>query len=680
MLNPRKQFHKWPILITTTIALILILLTVPGRCGLNNQPDTETAKEPEKRANSLHEAAAAGDIEQVKKLISEGANIDAKNKQGRTPLHIAAANGRMEVAGLLIEKGANINAKHNSGGTPLHLAVNGGHKEMVELLITKGADINVKNRGGNAPLNNAMQRGYTEIVELLRAHGAKEDPLPEDRVVLLISQATNIEPNEPNWPRFRGPNGQGIAETDNIPVDISQESIILWKTPVPSGHSSPVIWGDRIYLTANESSNKKDLMTLCINRENGNILWQKSVEAQTKAEMHQRNHPASSTPAVDEKHVYVYFGTYGLICYDHEGNKVWYRIIKTPKNYYGMATSPILYQDKVILVLDDSSMTVSRLLAVNQDTGETVWQQRRSLFRAGWSTPMIWSHDDKDELVVLGSQRLTSYNPSTGQEIWWADGFPSETIGIPVTGGGLLFASATMSYGRGDEKFDTGRMWKITLDEFDKNKDNQIQRNEMTEKFDVPMRPELTRDNPGYGFGFDDNTPTKEKMDSLMKYFDRDKNGNITEAEWNQLLDSFTRGRQPTLLAVRPGATKDARKSHIAWEIHNGIPEVPSLLYCQGRLYLMRDGGLLTCLETSTGKELFRQRIGAAGQYLASPITAGDKILFASAPGTVTIIQADDKLKILARKDFGEQIFATPAIVENKIYLRTKGHLYALGK
>ena len=94
----------------------------------------------------------------------------------------------------------------------------------------------------------------------------------------------------------------------------------------------------------------------------------------------------------------------------------------------------------------------------------------------------------------------------------------------------------------------------------------------------------------------------------------------------------------------------------------------------------MRDGGLLTCLETSTGKELFRQRIGAAGQYLASPITAGDKILFASAPGTVTIIQADDKLKILARKDFGEQIFATPAIVENKIYLRTKGHLYALGK
>ena len=635
--------------------------------------------EPEEQANSLHKAAAAGDIEQVKKLISEGANIDAKDKQGRTPLHNAAANGRMEVAELLIEKGANVNALHNSGGTPLHVAVNGGHKEIVELLITKGADINVKNRAGSTPLNNAMNRGYTEIVELLRAHGAQEDSLPEDPVVLLISQVANIEPNEPNWPRFRGPNGQGIAETGNIPVDISQESLVLWKTPVPSGYSSAVIWGDRIYLTANESANEKELMTLCINRKSGKIMWRQTVEAQTKAGLHPRNHLASSTPAVDEKHVYVYFGTYGLVCYDHEGNKVWYRIIKTPQNHYGMATSPVLYQDKVILVLDDNSMTVSRLLAVNRDTGQTIWQQRRSLFRAGWSTPVIWRHDSIDELVVLGSQRLTSYNPSTGEEIWWAGGFPPETIGTPVAGGGLLFASATSPYGRGDEKFDTARMWKITLDEFDKNKDSQIQRDEMTEKFDVPMRPDLTRDNPGYGFGFDTNTPTKEKMDSLMEYFDRDKNGAITEAEWNQLLGNFTR-MPPTLLAVRPGATKDARESHIAWEIHQGIPEVPSLLYCQGKLYLMRDGGLLTCLEASSGKELFRERIGAAGQYLASPIAAGDKVLVASVPGVVTVVQAEDKLKILARKDFREQIFATPAIFENKIYLRTEGHLYALGE
>jgi outer membrane protein assembly factor BamB len=678
MLSQGKQFHKWPILIAATIVLTLILLTSPGRCDLNNQSNTQTAMELEKQANSLHKAAAAGDIEQVKKLVSEGANIDAKDKQGRTPLHNAAANGRMEVAELLIEKGADINAQHNSGGTPLHLAVNRGHKEMIELLITKGADINIKNSGGNAPIYNAMQRGYTEIVELLRAHGAEEVSLPEDQVVLLISQVTNIEPNEPNWPQFRGLNGRGIAETDHIPVDLTQESIILWETPVPSGHSSPVIWGDRIYLTANESAKEKEFMTLCINRENGNIMWRQTVQAQTEAERHPMNHPASSTPAVDEKHVYVYFGTYGLICYDHEGNKLWYRIIKTPQNQYGMATSPILYQNMVILVLDDNR-GASRLLAVNQDTGETVWQKPRSLFRAGWSTPMIWRHGDVEELVVLGSQRLTSYNPSTGEEIWWAGGFSPETVGTPITGSGLLFASATTPGGRGDEKFDTARMWKITLDDFDKNQDKQIQRDEMTETFKIPMRPDLPRDNPGYGLG-GITVWDKDSLDSLLKYFDKDKNGAISEEEWNKTLAGFIGGMQPTLLAVRLGATKDARESHIAWEIHQGIPEVPSLLYCRGRLYLMRDGGLLTCLEASTGKELFRERIGAAGQYIASPVAAGDKILFASAPGTVTIIQADDKLKILARKDFGEKIFATPAIVENKIYLRTEKNLYALGK
>jgi len=100
----------------------------------------------------------------------------------------------------------------------------------------------------------------------------------------------------------------------------------------------------------------------------------------------------------------------------------------------------------------------------------------------------------------------------------------------------------------------------------------------------------------------------------------------------------------------------------------------------RGKLYLLRDGGVLTCLEAATGKELFRQRIGAAGQYTASPIAAGDKIIAASVKGVVTVIQVDDELKILARNDFGEKIFATPAIAENKIYLRTAGHLYALGK
>ncbi|GAH85938.1 unnamed protein product, partial [marine sediment metagenome] len=236
-----------------------------------------------------------------------------------------------------------------------------------------------------------------------------------------------------------------------IPVHFSPDSNVLWKTVIPTGHSSPVIWNNRIFLTANESTNKKGLITLSIDRENGKILWRQVIQAEKKVRFHPMNGPASSTPAADDKHVYVYFGTYGLLCYDHAGSKVWHRKIDTPKSKYGMATSPILYEDKVILVLDGDGGS-SRLLAVNRDTGETAWEQPRSLFKAGWSTPMLWRHGDTEELVVLGSKRLTSYNPSTGEEIWWAGGFSHETVGVPITGDGLLFAGAAALGGRGDDK------------------------------------------------------------------------------------------------------------------------------------------------------------------------------------------------------------------------------------
>jgi outer membrane protein assembly factor BamB len=491
-------------------------------------------------------------------------------------------------------------------------------------------------------------------------------------IVLLAGAEASGQQGRVNCNQFRGPNGQGVVPADRIPVRFGPATNVLWKTAVPAGHSSPIIWDSPIFLTASDPANRKELTTLAIDREEGRILWRRAVRADRQGRFHPLNNPASSTPAADEKHVYVYFGTYGLLCYDHAGNEVWQRRIDTPESKYGTATSPILYKDIVILVLDGDNGS-SRLLAVRRDTGQTVWEQPRSLFRAGWSTPMIFRHGDVEELVVLGSRRLTSYVPSTGEEIWWAGGFSEETVGVPVAGDGLLFAGAAALGGRGDDKFDAAATWKMTVEQFDRNHDNQIQRDEMTEGFAFIQRPELPKDNPGYGL------PVKD-MDALMRMFDHDKNGVISEREWMETMSGFAAISHPTLVAIRPGATKDARKSHVAWEIQRGIPETPSLLYCRGRLYLMRDGGLLTCLEASTGRELFRERIGAPGQYIASPIVADDKVIVASVPGVVTVIQVDNELKVLAKNNFGEQIFATPAVAENRLYLRTEGHLYALGE
>jgi len=260
-------------------------------------------------------------------------------------------------------------------------------------------------------------------------------------VVLLGSIMANGQERQAGWTQFRGPNGQGVAQIDRVPIRFGPQTNVSWKTPVPAGHSSPVLWNSHVFLTAVEPAQPKELVLLAIDREEGTTLWRQLVRAETQGRFHSLNNPASSTPAVDEMHVYVYFGTYGLLCYDHAGNEVWQRRIDTPQSKYGAATSPILYGDKVILVLDGDGGS-SRLLAVQRDTGETVWQQPRPLFRAGWSTPMIFRHGEVDELVVLGSKRLTAYHPNTGAELWWAGGFPEETVGIPVTGDGLLFASA----------------------------------------------------------------------------------------------------------------------------------------------------------------------------------------------------------------------------------------------
>jgi outer membrane protein assembly factor BamB len=491
-------------------------------------------------------------------------------------------------------------------------------------------------------------------------------------LILSLALAANGRPEEVNWSQFRGPNGQGVAPEARLAVHFGPEANVLWKTTVPAGHSSPVLWGQRLFLTASVPANPRQLITLAFNGKDGKIVWQQAVQAESPGRFHPLNNAASSTPAVDEQHVYVYFGTYGLICYDHAGHEVWQRRLVTPPSKYGVATSPILYQDKVILVLDGDA-GLSRLLAVHRDTGETVWEQPRALFRAGWSTPMIFRHNDVDELVVLGSKRLTAYTPSTGAEIWWAGGFADETVGVPVAGEGLLFASAAALGGRGDDQLDAAATWKTTVTAFDRNHDNQIRRDEMTEGFAFIQRPELPRDNPGYGL------PVRD-MDSLLRIFDHDKNGIISEREWMETMAGFAALSHPTLVALRPGATKDARPSHVAWEIQHGIPETPSLLYYRGRLYLLRDGGVLTCLEAATGKELFQKRLGAAGQYTASPIAAGDLVLVASVAGVVTVLQVGDALNVLARNDFQEKIFATPALGEDRLYLRTVAHLYALGE
>ncbi|HKS35918.1 MAG TPA: PQQ-binding-like beta-propeller repeat protein, partial [Verrucomicrobiae bacterium] len=182
----------------------------------------------------------------------------------------------------------------------------------------------------------------------------------------------------------------------------------------------------------------------CLDRRTGKSLWRREVAVEKVEEVHKLSSPAGATPATDGERVYVYFGSYGLLCYDLDGNPKWERRLPLPENPYGATASPIVAGE--LLVLNHQGKD-AYLLAVNRRDGRTVWQTDRSSFRYGWSTPVHWRHDGIDEIVVLGgdfepNQRLMAYDLATGAERWWVAGLPPCGKSTPVIGGGLVFLAA----------------------------------------------------------------------------------------------------------------------------------------------------------------------------------------------------------------------------------------------
>jgi outer membrane protein assembly factor BamB len=265
--------------------------------------------------------------------------------------------------------------------------------------------------------------------------------LPAAAVLVVAAGAAETGSNV-WWPQFRGPNSAGLG-AGKPPVHFGPERKVVWKTAVGSGLSSPTVWKERIFLTEFDRTNKQ-LATVCLDRRNGKILWRRTVAAGEIEEVHEISSPAGATPATDGERVYVYFGSYGLVSYDLDGNQKWERRLPVPQNPYGAVASPVIAGDLVLLNHQGKD---AYLLGVNRRDGRTVWKTDRSLFQYGWSTPVHWRHDGIDEVVVLGgdfkpNQRLMAYNLADGAERWWVGGLPPCGKSTPVVGGGLLYFAA----------------------------------------------------------------------------------------------------------------------------------------------------------------------------------------------------------------------------------------------
>lgn len=494
--------------------------------------------------------------------------------------------------------------------------------------------------------------------------------------LLLLALASGVSPfvHHDGWSRFRGPNGAGLAlGAASLPEVLDLEKNLLWSAELPPGHSSPCLTDERVFVTG---AREKELVTVCIDRKDGKVLWTRSLAVQQLENAREGNGPASPTPATDGEHVIAYFGSFGLVGYDLAGQELWRRELPIPKNTFGTAASPVIVDGKLIFLAD--AQEGSFLEAIEPASGKTLWHQDRPRFQSGWSTPAVWTRDGPsgekpsgeqpsgekiDELLVLGVGWLTAHDLADGSERWSYPGLTDEPITTPITGDGLVFATSYNLKTNSDSML----LWDYerVLVEHDHDGDGSIDAHELAENKSVLSRP----DADGEG---------DHPLSIFQRFLDVDRDGRITAKEYEKLaawVDSWE--HLNGIVALRPGTGE--KPTELAWHFPRGVPECPSPLYLAGRIYMVMNGGTVTCLDAQSGALVFQDRLAARGPYYASLVAGDGKLYAASARGEVTVFAAADELRVLSHVELGERLMATPALANGVVYVRTETQLFAFG-
>lgn len=447
-----------------------------------------------------------------------------------------------------------------------------------------------------------------------------------------------------DWPQFRGPAAGNAVGAGPLPTEIAPDKNVLWKVQTPPGHSSPVIAGDRIYLTGVED---EQLVTLALDRETGKRLWTAVAPHETLEEIHNIGSHAQPSPATDGERVVAFFGSSGLFCYDRQGKLLWSQRMGPFKNNFGAGSSPLIAGDLVILNQDHD--TDSFLAAFDKKTGKQVWKTDRSEFPRGYASPILWKQDGRTEVVVAGTLKVKGYDLATGEEVWNVSGISRIVNMTPLVGpNNILYVPAWSPGGDDGDRIEAPPFDQV-IAEHDKNG------NGMLEPEEVP------------------DGPLKQRFNQI----DRDKDNHITRAEHESMRNVFDQARN-VLIAIKPGGRGDITTSHVLWTTGAAIPlpYVPSPVYHAGHLYMVRNGGIVSSVDATTGEPVKKGRISGRGDYYSSPVVGDGKIYICSQRGTVCVVSAEKEWEELASADFGEDIIPTPAILDGRIYLRTKSHLY----
>jgi len=420
-----------------------------------------------------------------------------------------------------------------------------------------------------------------------------------------------------NWPGWRG-DGRGVSSEKNLPLKWSEEENVKWKTGIPgAGHSSPIVWGNRVFITtavaedpnvesfrggvfiggdrAKPDKSEYTYLVICLDTDQGNIQWSKAVIQQDpRTRRHTKNTYASATPTTDGKYVFASFGSAGLYCVDFEGNVIWQRDIGLlrVRQGWGTAASPVLFQNTVIVNCDSDDD--SYIAAFEKTTGEPVWRTERDE-GASWGTPFLFEAEEHTSVVTNASKRMRGYDAGTGKLLWECARGSMISVPSPVATENLVFLSS------------------------------------------------------GHSMSFLQPQPII--------------------AVRSEALGDITPGRGESL------------SQGVAWSHPRGGPYVPSPIAVEDYLYVPLDRGTLTCYEAQTGKIVYeKQKLGTRNTITASPVAGDGKIYIQTEDGECYIVTQGAEFEILAVNKLDEVFCASPAVSGGKLFLRGRKHLYCIGK
>ncbi|MBM3802447.1 MAG: serine/threonine protein kinase [Acidimicrobiia bacterium] len=482
--------------------------------------------------------------------------------------------------------------------------------------------------------------------------------------VILLACATGLSAED--WPQFRGPNCSGVSLSKKpLPADFAASDAVRWTAEVGDGVGSAVVAAGRVFVSG--MTGEQTVSLFAFDAASGKKLWQRSWPTGRLAWIPQANSHASTTPAADARRVYFYFSTLGLLALDaRSGRDVWHQKLPPPFFVFkwGPGMSPVLYRDLVLFCQDDDLYPA--IYAFDRATGKMRWKDDRTDMAVNYSHPVVCTTNGRDDIVVAGTGMLIGYDPASGKRQWYAKTLLRNIKTTPVCVDGVIYISI-LSTGIANQ-------WLASADQTETgNNDGKLTKAEIQAYLGEVRIPEsFFKKTFDVGDLNKDGVLEGRELDVAFLH-----PSNFAGATYTSMGE---KSAEQFILAVRGAGQGNVTDSHVLWKhATKHTDHIVSPFISEGRMLLVKEGGISTVFDTKDGKPLRApQRIENVSSYFASPVSGDGKIYVAGENGVVVVLKNSPNYEVLAKNDLGESILATPAIADGSLFIRTRTKVHGI--